>query len=402
MAHSTVSRLLPQSAAQVLLTVVVLVIGYQVTIYIYNIFLHPLRKFPGPLTSAASNWPKIRASTRGDGVFRVVDLHHKYGEVVRTGPNELSFSGNAAYKDIYGHKKAGQRTLVKDPKFYGNPSGEYDIVNGNDEQHARMRRVFTHAFSDKALKRQEPLFLLYVDKLVAKSKELSAKEPERKFNMVQMYNFTTFDIMGDLTFGESLNMLEDTDYHPWVAAMLPAFRFAVYVHVIRCFPLLELFMLKYCISKSTIETMKTHKKFCVDRVDRRLEQKDARPDIWGMVMETEGSVDAGLTKQEQYSNANLFMIAGTETTATILSGITYYLLTNPSKMSRLIEETRSKIRNEDEIGIERLQGLPYLNAVIEEGLRMYPSISYCLARKTPPGAPTFIDGREVPAGYQPI
>ncbi|KXS93875.1 hypothetical protein AC578_9028 [Pseudocercospora eumusae] len=185
--------------------------------------------------------------------------------------------------------------------------------------------------------------------------------------------------MGDLTFGASFNMLKDTDHHPWLAAMLPAFRFAVYVHVIRCFPLLESFMLKYCVPKPNIETMETHKKFCVHRVDRRREQKDARPDIWGMVMETEGSVDAGLTKQEQYSNANLvgdrarpsaFGTKGTETTATILSGITYHLLA---------------IRNEDEIGIEHLQGLPYLNAVIEERLRMYPSISYGLAKKTPPG-----------------
>ena len=65
---------------------------------------------------------------------------------------------------------------------------------------------------------QEPLFLTYVDKLVGNIHRTIAQEPEHKFNIVRMLNFTTFDIMGDLTFGESLGMLEDNSYHPWVVS----------------------------------------------------------------------------------------------------------------------------------------------------------------------------------------
>ena len=197
-------------------------IGYQICVYIYNIFLHPLRKIPGPKAAAASAWSKIRHAIRGDVIYWIVDLHARYGEVVRVSPNELSFSSADAWKDIYGHSAR----LKKDPLFYETPGNEVaDIVNSNAADHTRMRKIFAHAFSDSALKKQEPLFLKYVDELVRKLKQLSTANPGHKFNMVDMYNFTTFDVMGDLTFGDPLQMLADSSYHPWVAAIFANFKF---------------------------------------------------------------------------------------------------------------------------------------------------------------------------------
>jgi cytochrome P450 len=91
------------------------------------------------------------------------------------------------------------------------------------------------------------------------------------------------------------------------------------------------------------------------------------------------------------------MIAGTETTATLLSGLTYHLLQNPDRMGRLVNEIRSHFQDEEDITIEKLQALPYLNACIEEGLRMYPPISNGLPRVVPPGDAE-VDGHKVPAG----
>ena len=147
----------------------------------------------------------------------IVSLHARYGEVVRVAPNELSFSGADAFKDIYGHRKQGTTTLLKDPDFY--ISGDSDlrnITNAEGAEHSRQRRIFTNAFSDRALKMQEPLFLTYVDKLIQKLRKAIAQDIQRKFNLVRLLNFTTFDVMGDLTFGEPLGMLDDDSYHPWV------------------------------------------------------------------------------------------------------------------------------------------------------------------------------------------
>jgi cytochrome P450 len=143
------------------------------------------------------------------------------------------------------------------------------------------------------------------------------------------------------------------------------------------------------------EQRRKHGEFTHARVDRRLAKKDPRPDIWGLVLARDE--ESGLSLAEMYANANLFMIAGTETTATLLSGLTYYLLKNPTKMDKLKMEIREAFKTEDEITIERLQALKYLNACVEEGLRMYPPISNGLPRIVPPGG-SVIDGRYVPAG----
>lgn len=115
MTNSLVAQILPHSLSGLALYAFGLFTAYQLSIYVYNLFFHPLHRFPGPKSAAFSYIPKIRAALTGDGVFWIVDLHLRYGEVVRVSPNELSFSGADAWKDVYGHKKAGQPTLTKDP-----------------------------------------------------------------------------------------------------------------------------------------------------------------------------------------------------------------------------------------------------------------------------------------------
>ncbi|KXL43990.1 hypothetical protein M433DRAFT_76371 [Acidomyces richmondensis BFW] len=375
-----------------------LLLGLQLYRYLYNAFVHPLRRFAGPNLASVSCLPKIFHALRGDEYLWLLELHRQYGEVVRVTPNELSFASADAWKDIYGHRKAGQPGLIKDPSFYTHPGEESrHLANAEGEVHARQRRIFAHAFSDRALKLQEPLFLTFVNKLIVSMRRSIMADPEHKFNMVNQYNYTTFDIMGDLTFGEPLDMLENGDYHPWVAAIFANFRFGTILHCIVYYPIL-LHTLKMFVPPSIREKQKLHKEFSHARVDRRLEKRDARPDIWGLVLEKEGST-LGLSKKEMYSNGNIFMIAGTETTATLLSGLTFHLLKNPAKMDRLTHEIRSAFATDEDITIERLQALRYLHACIEEGLRMYPPVTNGLPRIVPPGG-AMIDGHEVPGGTQ--
>jgi cytochrome P450 len=312
-------------------------------------------------------------------------------------PDELSFSSADSWKIIHGHKRASGPSFQKAPKYYVGPSGGdggTDIITANDFDHSRVRRIFSNAFSDKALKLQESLFLVYIDKLCAKMREMYDSDPKKKFNMVSMYNFTTFDVMGDLTFGDPLGMLENTDYHPWVANMFTNFRFGSYLHTIRNYPAFERLLLNM-IPKSINEKRKMHGEFTRARVDKRLEKQDARPDIWGLVLARDEEL--GLSQKDMYANANLFMIAGTETTATLLSGLTWHLLRNPDKLKILTSEIRTAFPKEEDITIERLQSLKYLRACVEEGLRIYPPVTNGLGRLVPPGGAE-IDGHRVPEG----
>lgn len=85
-------------------------------------------------------------------------------------------------------------------------AGVTTLTMCDDETHARQRRGLSHAFSVKALQEQEPLIRESVDRLVACFKRFS--ETGNTFNLVEWLNFTTFDVFGDLLFGEPFGCLE--------------------------------------------------------------------------------------------------------------------------------------------------------------------------------------------------
>ena len=92
-----------------------------------------------------------------------------------------------------------------------------------------------------------------------------------------------------------------------------------------------------------------------------------------------------MTREEIISNSGVLLVAGSETTATLLSGATYYLLSNPVVLKKLQAEIRDAFRNEDDItplSVRSPGKLPYLEAVLTESLRMYPPIPASLPRMT--------------------
>ena len=64
---------------------------------LYNIYLHPLAKYPGPKLHAASYLPQFLARGKGD-IKYIKGLHDKYGSIVRVAPNELSFTNPQAWR----------------------------------------------------------------------------------------------------------------------------------------------------------------------------------------------------------------------------------------------------------------------------------------------------------------
>jgi cytochrome P450 len=80
--------------------------------------------------------------------------------------------------------------------------------------------------------------------------------------------------------------------------------------------------------------------------------------------------EKGMSDGEIAANSHILILAGSETTATLLSGVTFQLLTNKSKLDKLVSEIRSSFDAEDDITLERVNQLSYLLAVLNEGLRI--------------------------------
>jgi cytochrome P450 len=141
-----------------------------------------------------------------------------------------------------------------------------------------------------------------------------------------------------------------------------------------------------------------HWNYSKERVDRRLASTPDRPDLWTKILEKGAPNDpTGLSMGEHHSLASLFMIAGTETTATALSGTTYHLMMNPDKLDVLQKEIRSAFTSLDDMDLESLARQKYLMAVLQEGLRMYPPVPTELPRVVPTGGAT-VCGEWLPGG----
>jgi hypothetical protein len=72
-----------------------------VSIALYRLFFHPLRKYPGPFLARLSKLWLASVCRDGETLRVVRELHKKYGDIVRIGPNELSFANADAIPIIY-------------------------------------------------------------------------------------------------------------------------------------------------------------------------------------------------------------------------------------------------------------------------------------------------------------
>ncbi|CAO2653949.1 Nn.00g106820.m01.CDS01 [Neocucurbitaria sp. VM-36] len=365
-------------ARSILVLIPSLVIVYVVSRILYNLFLHPLRSFPGPVIARATVLTYQKRVLTGYSHKWLQELHQKYGPVVRFSPNELSFIQPEVWKEVYGHRATD---FQKDKTFYGpdvigDPPG---LIRANNINHARQRKLVSYAFSDKALRDQEQLLKSHVCLLIEKLKEVAGQGPA---NMVEWYNFTTFDIMADLTFGESLGQLSNASYNPWVKAVFGFLKIIPIAYVCRSWPGVT-GLLNALIPADVKKKRKTHISFSKERVDKRMARKTDRPDIWTFVTRHSELEGKGLAPTELLSNGSLFMLAGTETTATELSGLTYLLLKNPAHLGRLTKEVRSAFSSFDDMTMTKLSQLEFLNACLEEGLRLYPPLPVGLPRTTP-------------------
>lgn len=86
-------------------------------------------------------------------------------------------------------------------------------------------------------------------------------------------------------------------------------------------------------------------------------------------------------------------IAGGETVSTFLAGVTYFLLKHPQKLKTLVTEIREAFKSYADINAKDAQQLTYLQAVINEGLRLFPPASQ--------GSPRISSGFELHGRYIP-
>jgi len=106
-----------------------------------------------------------------------------------------------------------------------------------------------------------------------------------------------------------------------------------------------------------------------------------------------------LRQDEVLSESEAHLIGGSETTATTASLILWALTQHPEVMEKLREELDANMPEHGVLEWNKLVQLPYFNAVLKEGMRLYSIIPGPLPRVIPPTMTNLtIAGVKIPTG----
>ncbi|KAM5540759.1 hypothetical protein V8D89_005403 [Ganoderma adspersum] len=353
---------------------------------VYRQWFAPLARLPGPSICAISRLPLIYHEFSGNRCSFIHNLHTKYGPIVRVAPDEVSFTTREAVKEIYtlggsGYDKSSFYLLFKN----------FDTGNMfstlEKEEHAGIKKQFAERYSKLHVTKPEVAFVIQenVDAFVERA-------TERLGESVDIYDllhcFSLDGITGHLFYPRGLRSQTDSKDHKLMEELCytHGLRRAYFRHY---FPALWRAYSKLTgatkgIGGSLVDAyvLDTTRTASVDphTVLDKLRAADAR----------DPSRPALLSASECMDH----LVAGIDTTGDALCFLMHHL-SLPSASSRRVQD---KLRAElQENAGAPLDDLPYLEAVIKEGLRMFSPIPMSLPRLVPAGG-RVVDGVSLPGG----
>lgn len=386
-----------------LISLGVLVIVGVCTNGLLNVFNHALSRYPGPrLAAATTYWHAFVECILKRSFLEVLkDTHRTYGEVVRIGPNELHFSNPEAYHAIYRNKWDKEANLYHS---FGEDRSSFGFLYYHE---AKARKdVLNKTFSARAVLEAEGLVQEKVNELM----DTFAKCSSNNVPVNASFAFRCFsmDVVTSLCFGKPIEAIASPDFKaPILLAMdasleiFPRFKhFAWYKNMIMgCPP-----KISRVVSPATaglLDLQESIRNQIDDLSDHpeHLENLTHKQTIFHTLM----SPDAHKTGQAPsrgslFEEAQALFFGGGDTTGNALTVTMFNLLKRPETYKKLKQEISSAWPNVDSRpSLRELEKLPYMDAVLREGLRLSSGVVGGLLRVVP-DAGTTICGNHVPGG----
>ncbi|GAB1740061.1 hypothetical protein NU219Hw_g4981t1 [Hortaea werneckii] len=133
------------ATATLLLAATSLALAYGLGLIVFRLLFHPLARVPGPKIAAITGWYEFYwdCPKSGQYVFRIRDMHRRYGPIVRISPREVHIDDPAFFDTFYSNSK-----LDKDAWFY-RAFGDNGAAVGTAswEQHKARRGAMAKFFS---------------------------------------------------------------------------------------------------------------------------------------------------------------------------------------------------------------------------------------------------------------
>ncbi|KAH6643351.1 cytochrome P450 [Truncatella angustata] len=373
-----------------------------VLILCYNRFRGHLHSIPGPFINSISSLPRLWSVWKGTSHLEDVELHKKYGKIVRVSPTIVSVCDLTFFESIYGISshfyKAG---FYEACRFYDEEGLIPDpLVLADKDMHTRMKRNAANAYSLQALIQIEPLVDQVLKSLLDRFDEIYVSQ-RKTCDLGQYMLYFAMDAIFTITFGKNLDFVRKGDTKKLchqVRSGLP------YIACVGQIPWAHKFLLgnplvaKFLDGPSDslageIMAMAVDQRAAAEKKINEDDDPSAPCTFLMRLLRNQSKSPASLTDREINSHTFGNILAGGDTTSTAVKAILYYLIRNPESMNRLVAKLREAGLDSKGsiVSYSDASKIPYLSAVIREAMRLHPSVGMILPRGVPPGGAILLD-----------
>ncbi|KZT51361.1 cytochrome P450 [Calocera cornea HHB12733] len=357
-----------------------------------------MSKVPGPWLAKFTDAWFFYHLFAGDVGPTLRQLHHLYGPLVRTGPNTVT-AVSLQDQDlvIKSHKYLKDTTGNEITNLMGIPNVFSTI---DPDVHMRLRRMTNPTFIPSVMKKTE---VDIREGLSAVYERINLEANNSKpINVLSFYRMVTLDVLGIACFGKTFGCMETGKPHPYLEDMDA---WLVQVALRAALPP----VLYHLVGKLPIPSIRfiyeADARICSysnDLIAKHRAERDQEHDPTDMIGHMRLSIDP-VTRESMSDrlitgNLGIYLFAGTDTTAIALMFITWELARGDDIYSKLRKELEAAMPDADSLlTYQELTELPYLSAVIREGLRRYaPAVA--IFNRVIPEEGAWHDGMFLPGG----
>jgi cytochrome P450 len=362
-----------------------------------NYFTPGLASIPGPVLARSSDLWRFLDACFGQHHNTITQLHRKYGPVVRIGPNVVSVSDPAAIDAVVGLKANMDKSDSVKPMM--NPyNGEVlpMLISAMDsEAHARIKRPIGSIYSMTTSLDFEHVIDDNIKQLLTGLRGYAASNKACKIGDWMAY--FAFDFILQATFSRRWGFMEaGSDIDGMLAVLDLQF---LYISTMGAMPWLDNLLLKNPLLLMLIKTPNTLVDFASDQVRSRLSGKNShagkQPDYLARFIAARESHPEHVSDLQLMTYAATNVLAASGTTSATLTTIIYHILKHQSVHEKVRTELEDA-RMSSPAPYAEVSKLPYLNAVILEVMRIFPTTGIELERKVGPGGLTLPSGQILP------
>ncbi|KAK4655302.1 hypothetical protein QC762_0048590 [Podospora pseudocomata] len=342
-----------------------------------------LAHIPGPLPAKITTlWLTYHQST-GSLARHISSLSKRYGPIYRIAPNWVITSDPAAIRQLWSARGPWHRGQWYDMFRMDQPVSTV-LSERDNHKHAALKAKLLPGYSGKDVDNLHEAVDRRVADLVQLIERKYLSDDERgvyrPMDLAEKATFMTQDVISELAIGRCFECLvHDRDTYGQMTGVTGSLPLVITLATIPwTLGLLQNPLVRALLPKEKLEGVVRQQELAKKQAAERFgKDKVVRRDMLGSF------VKHGLGHTNAWLETFVQIGAGSDTTATAIRMTMFHLMSSPGSYKRLQDEIDAAIREgrvSSPIAEEEARRLPYLQAVMKEGLRLSSPVMGLLPR----------------------